>query len=147
MLFTSVKFIHVLSLIFLIASSVTKNILVRKATVPSKSISRCRVADRVSGATAGLMIVSGIGMLYLSPKGFPYYGGNALFWVKIALLVIASIFIIRTKIFFRNSLNLQQSGVTNIPNSIRGILAFDLVSLLAMATLGVLLAGGSMVNF
>lgn len=147
MLFTSVKFIHVLSLIFLIASSVTKNILVRKATVPSKSISRCRVADRVSGAAAGLMIVSGIGMLNLSPKGFSFYGGNALFWVKIALLVIASIFIIRTKIFFRSSLNLRQSGETNIPSSIRGILAFDLVSLLAMVTLGVLLAGGSMVNF
>jgi uncharacterized membrane protein len=147
MLFTSVKFIHFFSLIFLMASSVTKNILVRKSSVPSISISRCRVADRVSGAAAGLMIVSGIGMLYLSPKGFPFYGGNALFWVKIALLVIASIFIIRTKIFFRNSLNLRQSGQTKIPSSIRGILVFDLASLLAMVTLGVLIAGGSMVNF
>ncbi len=147
MLFTIVKFIHLLSLLLLIASSITKNFLVRKASVPADVIHKCRVADRVSGATAGLMIASGIGMLYLSPKGYWFYGNNGLFWLKIALLVVASVFIIRTKIFFRNSTSFQLNSEIKVPSSIKGILAFDLFSLFAMAALGVLIVSGTMVRF
>jgi uncharacterized membrane protein len=147
MLFTTAKFIHLLSLAFLVASSISKNILVRKAAVSASVIRKCRIADRVSGATAGLMIVSGIGMLYLSPKGLSFYGGNGLFWLKIALLIVASVFIIRTKIFFRDPANAQGSGDVKVPSSIKSILAFDLMSLFAMAALGALIVRGSMVKF
>jgi uncharacterized membrane protein len=147
MLFTTAKFIHLLSLLFLVASSFTKNILVRKVSVSADVIRNCRLADRVSGATAGLMIVSGIGMLYLSPKGYSFYSGNGLFWLKIALLIVASVFIVRTKIFFRNSANSQQIGGINVPGAIKGILAFDLMSLFAMAALGALIVKGTMVKF
>jgi uncharacterized membrane protein len=147
MLFTTAKFIHLLSLAFLVASSISKNILVRKAAVSASVIRKCRIADRVSGATAGLMIVSGMGMLYLSPKGYSFYGGNALFWLKIALLIVASVFIIRTKIFFRDPANAQGNGDAKVPSSIKSILAFDLMSLFAMAALGALIVRGSMVKF
>ena len=147
MLFTIVKFVHLLSLLLLIASSITKNFLVRKASVPADVIHKCTVADRVSGATAGLMIASGIGMLYLSPKGYSFYGNNDLFWLKIALLIVASAFIIRTKIFFRNSVASQMNSEIKVPSSIRGILAFDLFSLFAMAVLGVRIVSGTTVKF
>jgi putative membrane protein len=147
MLFTTAKFIHLLSLLLLVASSITKNILVRKALVSADIVGKCRAADRVSGATAGLMIVSGIGMLYLSPKGYSFYSGNGLFWLKITLLIVASVFIVRTKIFFRNPINSQQIGGINVPGAIKGILVFDLMSLFAMAALGVLIVKGTMVKF
>jgi uncharacterized membrane protein len=147
MLFTTAKFIHLLSLVLLIVSSISKNILVRKAAVSASVIRKCRIADRISGATAGLMIVSGIGMLYVSPKGLSFYGGNGLFWLKIALLIVASVFIIRTKIFFRNPANAHGSGEVKVPSSIKSILAFDLVSLFAMAALGTLIVKGTMVKF
>jgi uncharacterized membrane protein len=147
MLFTIAKLIHLLSLLLLVGSSISKNVLVRKAAISASVIRKCRIADRVSGATAGLMIVSGMGMLYLSPKGYSFYGGNALFWLKIALLIVASVFIIRTKIFFRDPANAQSSVDVKVPSSIKSILAFDLMSLLAMAALGALIVRGSMVKF
>jgi uncharacterized membrane protein len=147
MLFTIVKLVHLLSLLLLIASSITKNFLVRKASVSTAVVRNCRVADRVSGATAGLMIASGIGMLYLSPKGYSFYGNNGLFWLKIALLIVASAFIIRTKIFFRNSAASLLNSEIKVPSSIRGILAFDLFSLFVMTALGVLIVSGTMVKF
>jgi uncharacterized membrane protein len=147
MLFTIAKLIHLLSLLLLVGSSISKNVLVRKALISASVIRKCRIADRVSGATAGLMIVSGMGMLYLSPKGYSFYGGNALFWLKIALLIVASVFIIRTKIFFRDPANAQGSGDVKVPSSIKSILAFDLMSLFAMAALGALIVRGSMVKF
>jgi uncharacterized membrane protein len=146
MLFASIKLIHLLSLLLLASSSIAKNLLARKALSP-KSIRKCRAADRVSGAMAGLMVVSGIGMLYLSPKGYSFYGGNALFWFKIVLLVVASLFIIRTKIFFKSFPDFQKNGESKAPSSIRSILAFDLFSLFAMAVLGALIAKGTIVNF
>ncbi|MGA8515510.1 MAG: DUF2214 family protein [Burkholderiaceae bacterium] len=146
MLFACIKLIHLLSLLLLVSSSIAKNLLVRKALSP-ESIRKCRAADRVSGAMAGLMVVSGICMLYLSPKGYSFYGGNALFWLKIALLVVASLFIIRTKIFFKSFPDSQESGEFKVPGSIRSILAFDLFSLSAMAVLGVLIVKGTIVNF
>jgi uncharacterized membrane protein len=147
MLFTTAKFIHLLSLVLLVGSSISKNFLVRKSSVSASVIRKCRIADRVSGATAGLMIVSGIGMLYLSPKGYSFYGGNGLFWLKITLLIVASVFIIRTKIFFRDPANVQGNSEIKVPSSIKSILAFDLMSLFAMAALGALIVKGTMIKF
>jgi uncharacterized membrane protein len=147
MLFTIVKLIHLFSLLLLIASSITKNFLVRNTSVSASVIRKCRVADRVSGATAGLMIASGIGMLYLSPKGYSFYGNNGLFWLKIALLVVASVFIIHTKIFFREKTPSQPSSEIKVPISIRRVLAFDLFSLFVMAALGALIVSGTTVKF
>jgi uncharacterized membrane protein len=146
MLFASIKLIHLLSLMLLVSSSIAKNLLVRKALSP-ESIRKCRTADRVSGAMAGLMVVSGLGMLYLNPRGYSFYACNGLFWLKIALLVVASFFIIRTKIFFKSFPDSQQSGEFKVPASIRSILAFDLFSLFAMAVLGLFIAKGITVNF
>jgi uncharacterized membrane protein len=115
--------------------------------VSAKVIRKCRVADRVSGATAGLMIASGIGMLYLSPKGYSSYVSNDLFWLKIALLVVASVFIIHTKIFFRKNTPSQLNSEIKVPSSIKRILAFDLFSLFVMAALGVLIVSGTTVKF
>jgi hypothetical protein len=60
---------------------------------------------------------------------------------------VASVFIVRTKIFFRKSANSQQIGGINVPGAIKGILTFDLGSLFAMAALGVLIVRGTMVKF
>jgi putative membrane protein len=142
MIFTTIKFFHLLALLFLFAASVVKNLLLTQTSIESQTIQRCRTADQVSGAAAGIVVLTGIGLLYLSPKGSAFYTANSFFWVKIAVLVIASALIVRTKIFFREQAKRTEFDAVEVPRSIVGILKFDLASLVLMAYLGVLIVNG-----
>jgi putative membrane protein len=142
MIFTTIKFLHLLALLFLFTASVIKNLLLIQAPIRSQTVLRCRTADRVSGAAAGVVVLTGVGLLYLSAKGSAFYTANTFFWVKIAVLVIASALIVRTKIFFRENAKRTDADAVEVPRSIVGILKFDLASLVLMAYLGVLIVNG-----
>jgi putative membrane protein len=142
MLFPTLKFLHLLSLISLFAASLAKNLLVAKVQVPSRNIELCRVADRVSGAAAGLVVFTGAGLLYFSAKGSGFYTSNGLFWLKIFLLLLASALIIRTKLFFRKETKAASSTNIDVPATISKILKFDLASLAVITYLAVLVVNG-----
>jgi putative membrane protein len=142
MLFTSLKFLHLLSLIALFASNLAKNFLVAPSRVPSRNILLCRAADRASGAAAGVVVLTGLGLLQFSPKGSSFYTSNSLFWLKILVLVLASALIIRTKIFFRKHANAAPSISVDVPGAMSKILKFDFVSLLVITYLAVLVVNG-----
>jgi putative membrane protein len=142
MIFTTIKFFHLLALLFLFAASVLKNLLLTQTSIESQTIQRCRTADQVSGAAAGIVVLTGIGLLYFSPKGSAFYTANSFFWLKIAVLVVASALIVRTKIFFREQAKRTEFDAVEVPRSIVGILKFDLASLVLMAYLGVLIVNG-----
>jgi putative membrane protein len=142
MIFTTIKFLHLLALLFLFTASVIKNLLLIQAPIRSQTIQRCKTADQVSGAAAGVIVLTGIGLLYLSPKGSAFYTANSFFWLKIAVLVVASALIVRTKIFFREQAKRTEFDAVEVPRSIVGILKFDLASLVLMAYLGVLIVNG-----
>jgi putative membrane protein len=142
MLFSTLKFLHLLSLISLFAASLAKNLLVAKVRVPSRNIELCRVADRASGAAAGLVVLTGLGLLHFSAKGSSFYTSNGLFWLKIFMLLLASALIIRTKLFFRKEAKAASSTNVNVPGTISKILKFDLASLVVITYLGVLVVNG-----
>lgn len=142
MLFTTVKFLHLLAVMLLFSASLIKNLLLGQASIQSQTMRWCRTADRISGAAAGLVVLSGIGLLYLSPKGAGFYTANSFFWLKIGLLVFASALIIRTKLFFREQAKLVGAGPVDVPRSVVNILKFDLASLVLMAYLGVVVVNG-----
>lgn len=142
MLFTTVKFTHLLSLLLLVCSSLAKNLLVGAKPFDAKSIARCRTADRVSGAAAGVIVLTGIAMIYGSPKGAGFYTSNPSLWIKVAILVVASVLIVRTKVFFRSAAKIQPNGAVDVPAVIPSILKVDLLSLVVMTYLGVLVAYG-----
>lgn len=142
MIFLSVKFLHLASLVFLFCASIFKNITVSRRPFTESEVYRCKLADKVSGAAAGLMVLSGFGLLYVSPKGAPYYFGHILFWVKMALLVIATLLILRTKVFFRKHGIQKSTKIVSAPGFLIPTLRFDAISLLAMVLLAVLFANG-----
>jgi uncharacterized membrane protein len=142
MLFASLKFLHLLSLISLFSASLAKNFLVAERRVPSRNILLCRAADRASGAAAGVVVLTGLGLLYFSAKGSIFYTGSGLFWLKIFLLFLASALIIRTKLFFRKEAKAAQSAGVDVPTSVSMILKFDLASLVLITCLAVLMVNG-----
>jgi putative membrane protein len=146
MIFTAIKFFHLLALLSLFSASVIKNLLLGQVPILSKTIQRCRTADQVSGAAAGAVVLTGIGLLYLSPKGSAFYTANSVFWLKIAVLVVASALIVRTKVFFREHARRVESGAIEVPRSIVSILKFDLASLVLLTYLGVLIVNGIGLN-
>ena len=142
MLFTAVKFIHLVSLLLLFCSSLAKNFLLSAKPIDAHAIARCRTADRVSGAAAGIIVLTGLAMIYGSPKGAGFYTSNPSLWIKVAVLVIASALIVRTKVFFRSAVNVPQSATIDVPAMIPSFLKVDLASLVVMTYLGVLVSYG-----
>lgn len=141
MLFTTVKFLHLVALLLLFCASLAKNLLLTARPLESVGIARCRTADRMSGVAAGFIVVSGAGLIYLSPKGMDFYTANSSLWIKIAILILASALIVRTKLFFRSAAHAPAKAV-DVPSAIASILKFDLASLVVMTYLGVLVAYG-----
>lgn len=114
----------------------------RQTPINGNSVHWARIADRASGAAAGLAVLSGLGLLWISGKGMGFYIANTLFWLKMTLLLVASALIVRTKLFFRKHAGAASSTNISTPHSIPIILKFDFVSLVLMACLGVVLARG-----
>ena len=83
MLFTTLKFMHLVALLILFSASLSKNFLIAQTPMQRRSIQRCKAADQASGAAAGLVVVTGLGLLYFSANGSSFYTGNGLFWLKI----------------------------------------------------------------
>ena len=103
MLFTTVKFTHMLSLLLLFCASLAKNLLVFAVPVKEAAIRKCRTADRVSEVAAFFIVLSGAGLIYLSPKGMDFYTANSSLWIKVAVLILASALIVRTNVYFRSA--------------------------------------------
>lgn len=97
--------------IFLLAS-----LLAGEAILLRKSLSRERVAqiqsvDRWYGISAGLVIATGLLLVFFGLKGAAYYAHNAIFWVKMALfLCIALISIVPTVEYVRWNKNPAADG-------------------------------------
>lgn len=141
MLFTTVKFAHLIALLLLFCASMAKNLLLTARPLEAIGIDRCRTADRLSGVAAVFIVVSGAGLIYLSPKGIDFYTANSSLWIKIAVLILASALIVRTKVFFRSAAKAPAAAI-DVPSAIPSILKFDLASLVVMTYLGVLVAYG-----
>lgn len=142
MLFSTVKFTHLLSLLLLFCASVAKNLILAVGPVEARTIVRCRRADRISGYAAVLIVLSGLALPLLSPKGIDFYTANSSLWIKVAVLIIASALIVRTKVFFRSKSNITLPAAIPVPASVPLILKVDLASLVLMTYLGVLVAYG-----
>jgi uncharacterized membrane protein len=140
--FATIKFVHLLSLLLLFSASLAKNLLVAAQPFDARAATRCRTADRISGAAAGLIVLSGIALVLVSPKGADFYTSNASLWIKVAVLILASALILRTKVYFRAAATGGPSVADPVPAAIVRILRVDLASLVLMAWLGVLVAYG-----
>jgi hypothetical protein len=70
MALTLVKLVHLLAWVMLVTSSNQKNRLISAQALDESAVLRLRRWDKVSGAMAGLMLLSGLGLLRRRPVQF-----------------------------------------------------------------------------
>ncbi|MBV8117630.1 MAG: DUF2214 family protein [Candidatus Eremiobacteraeota bacterium] len=97
--------------IFLLGSFLAGEIVLLRKSLPSSRIVQLQLIDRWYGILAGLVIVTGLALVFLGAKGASYYAHNAIFWTKMALFVIiALISIVPTVAFLRWNQRLAADG-------------------------------------
>jgi uncharacterized membrane protein len=70
MALTLAKLVHLLAWVMLVASSIQKNRLISSQALDEQAVMPLRHWDKVSGAMAGLMLLSGLGLLRRRPVQF-----------------------------------------------------------------------------
>jgi putative membrane protein len=133
------KSIHMIALVALLWASLRKNMLLTTTNLSNQNAIKTAKFDKVSAASAGIMLLSGLAMLLWLAKPSAYYFALPAFWLKIVIFVIASALIVWTKTFIRQA---KSQDVSAIPKTVRSILRLDFLGLLVMASLGILIAHG-----
>lgn len=139
MLFLTLKTLHIVALLFLFSASLFKNIWVSKKSLQLSPLRQLKIADKVSGVAAGVMVGSGLYMLLGEQSAHLFRLQQPVFWIKMLILIVASLLVIWTKIYFaKASLNATHNGVI-IPRFIVFILRFDLASIVMMIVLAIMM--------
>jgi uncharacterized membrane protein len=84
-------------------ASMSKNRLVWHGALDQTALARIRFHGMLSAATAGLLAISGLSMVFWLAKPRDYYLENPVFWAEMALFVMASGLIVWTKVDFRHA--------------------------------------------
>ncbi len=65
-------------------------------------VTQIQIVDRWYGIFAGLVIITGLALVFFGAKGSVYYAHNAIFWVKMTLFVtVAIVSIVPTVAYLR----------------------------------------------
>lgn len=88
--------------IFLLASLLAGEAFILKKSLSHDGVAQLQGIDRYYGITAGLVIVTGLLLVFFGAKGAVYYAHNAIFWMKMALFAsVALISIVPTVAYLR----------------------------------------------
>ncbi len=88
--------------IFLLASLLAGEAFLLRKSLPRNGVAQLQVIDRWCGIVAGLVILTGLSLVFFGAKGASYYAHNAIFWTKMAVfLMIALSSIVPTVAFLR----------------------------------------------
>lgn len=142
MSFAYIKLLHLISLIALFCASAYKNIKLHAEYGDQHRLSKILTADRISAASAMLMVITGLAMLL---KDYPLHLfrlQQTVFWIKMAILGFTTSLIILSKLSLRCIARDAKNSASNhirIPDSIKRILRIDLIGLALMATLAVVM--------
>ena len=113
--------------IFTLASLLVGELIVLRQKLPADLVRRMQGIDRWYGIVAGLVIVSGLGRLFLGLKGPAFYTHNLVFWTKMGLFVaVALISIGPTVAYVRWNMRREDDGSVVLEDSefgrLRGLL-------------------------
>lgn len=85
-----VHFVHFL-LIFTLASMLACEIALFSQSLSRSTFDRLRMIDRWYGIVAGLVVLSGLSVLFFGLKPAPFFTHNPVFWTKMALFVCVAL--------------------------------------------------------
>ncbi|HVR46094.1 MAG TPA: DUF2214 family protein [Candidatus Binatia bacterium] len=97
--------------IFVLASLLAGELLLLRRSLSREGVAQLQGVDRYYGMMAGLVIVTGLLLVFFGEKGASYYAHNAIFWVKMVIFVtIALISIAPTIAYLRWNQRLGADG-------------------------------------
>lgn len=134
-----VKGIHYTGFLGCLCASGWKNFILRSEAVHGKELRKLLQLDRVSGFSAIIILLSGLGLAihrFGTASDIPLPN---LLYAKIALYTAASVAVISSKPVVRRA---AQSRFLTPTLQLRALLAFDLISIVTVAAAGRLLAHG-----
>ncbi len=86
--------------IFTLASLLVAELVILRKMLPADLARRLQSIDRWYGIVAGLVILSGLGRLFLGAKGPAFYNQNPVFWTKMGLFVVVALLSIGPTVAF-----------------------------------------------
>lgn len=132
-------------LVFALLTALVSEMNLCRGELSAPIVKRLAIIDGVYGASAVLLLIVGLMRALHGPKGWAFYSGNPMFWIKIAVfLLIALLSIIPTLRILAWRKIARQGGT--IPASavkpLRGILHAELMLVALLPIFGVLMARG-----
>ena len=133
--------------IFLLASLLAGEAVLLRKSLPRDRVTQLQVVDRWYGIAAGLVIVTGLLLVFFGEKGATYYAHNAIFWTKMTLFVmIALISILPTVAFLRWNKRLGADGSVTLEDAeygrLRGLVWLQIGLLALLPLCAALMANG-----
>ena len=136
-----ISYLHYLGFAALASALVLEMVLFR-TEVPGPVARRLARIDAAYGASALIVLVSGLMRLMVFGKPVAYYMKNGLFHVKITLFVVAILLSIYPTIKFIKNRKTPDGGQAVYPGAVGVLLKIQLLLLLTIPFLAVLMARG-----
>jgi putative membrane protein len=88
--------------IFALASLLVGELIILSGTLQGDVVERLAAIDRWYGIVAGLVVVTGVLLVFFGAKGAQYYAHSSIFWAKMVLFAsVAVLSIVPTLAFLR----------------------------------------------
>jgi putative membrane protein len=100
--------------IITLAALLAGELIVFRKSLPADLLRRLQLIDRWYGIFAGLVILSGLSLLFSGPQGSQFFTQNPVFWTKMALFFVIALLSILPTIRY-----LQWNGRKESDGSIR----------------------------
>ncbi len=136
-----IKYFHFLAILFLTSALVVEHLLVR-VTITRGDLRRLRILDAVYGISAVIVLLTGLGLVFLVGKPASFYTVNPYFHLKLTLFLL----IVLTSIYPTLQLMRLSRGVAtetvNLPKPVVNVIRAEMVAFLPLPLLAVLIATG-----
>jgi putative membrane protein len=77
--------------IFLLASVLAGELFLLRKSLPPGMLRQLQIVDRWYGILAGLVILTGLSLVFFGLKGPAFYAHNPVFWTKMVLFVAVAV--------------------------------------------------------
>ena len=99
---------------FVLALAVTlgTELALCRGALDRPAVERLTLADGLYGLSSGLVLIAGTARVVFGAKGWMFYVGNPVFWIKIGLLLVIAVLSVRpTFTFLRWRKTLREGGI------------------------------------
>lgn len=142
--FVLTKYVHFLSIFSLISILVVQHLML-KPTMSAAELRKLAKIDIMYGASAGLILITGLVLWFLVGKDADFYTSNPVFHVKFTLFVLVGLLSIYPSSFFAQK-RTDDNAQFAVPKQVLVIVRAELLFASLLPLLAVLMANGYGLN-